>query len=95
MVIYLQPPKSDRQLLRFANSACAARHNLHEHIAMIEIRHLKTLIALRESGSLVEAAERLFLTQSALSHQPCISKQMTPPTIHHRSSRHAASLTTG
>jgi LysR family transcriptional regulator for metE and metH len=36
---------------------------------MIEIRHLKTLIALRETGSLVEAAERIFLTQSALSHQ--------------------------
>jgi len=36
---------------------------------MIEIRHLKTLIALRETGSLVEAAERVFLTQSALSHQ--------------------------
>lgn len=37
--------------------------------AMIEIRHLKTLLALRDTGSLVEAAERLFLTQSALSHQ--------------------------
>jgi len=36
---------------------------------MIEIRHLKTLCALRETGSVVEAAERLFLTQSALSHQ--------------------------
>lgn len=36
---------------------------------MIEIRHLKTLIALRDTGSLVEAAECLFLTQSALSHQ--------------------------
>jgi LysR family transcriptional regulator for metE and metH len=36
---------------------------------MIEIRHLKTLVALRDTGSLVEASERLYLTQSALSHQ--------------------------
>lgn len=36
---------------------------------MIEFRHLKTLSALRDAGSLVEAAERIHLTQSALSHQ--------------------------
>ena len=35
----------------------------------IELRHLRTLVALRDAGSLVEAAERVFLTQSALSHQ--------------------------
>lgn len=38
-------------------------------MGMIEIRHLKTLAALRDAGSLVEAAERIHLTQSALSHQ--------------------------
>lgn len=36
---------------------------------MIEIRHLETLAAIREGGSLVEASERLHVTQSALSHQ--------------------------
>ncbi|WGQ34282.1 LysR substrate-binding domain-containing protein [Alcaligenes faecalis] len=36
---------------------------------MLEIRHLETLSAIRDSGSLQEAAERLNVTQSALSHQ--------------------------
>ncbi|WP_226662926.1 LysR family transcriptional regulator [Microbulbifer aggregans] len=35
---------------------------------MIELRHLKALSVLRETGSMVRAAERLHLTQSALSH---------------------------
>lgn len=38
-------------------------------MAQVELRHLRTLVALRDTGSLVEAAERVFLTQSALSHQ--------------------------
>lgn len=38
-------------------------------MSRIELRHLRTLQALRDTGSLVEAAERVFLTQSALSHQ--------------------------
>ena len=35
----------------------------------LELRHLRTLVALRDTGSLVEAADKVFLTQSALSHQ--------------------------
>jgi len=35
---------------------------------MIELRHLRALAVLRETGSVVRASERLHLTQSALSH---------------------------
>lgn len=36
---------------------------------MLEIRHLRTLLTLRDSGNLAVTAQRMHLTQSALSHQ--------------------------
>lgn len=49
----------------------ARKHPFELGVIMInlDLRHLRTLVALRDSGSLVEAAERIYLTQSALSHQ--------------------------
>ena len=55
----------------------------------LEFRHLRTLVALRDAGSLVRAAQLLNLTQSALSHQiklledryaaPLFERKSVPP----------------
>ena len=57
--------------------------------SILEVRHLRTLVALRDSGSLVRAAHLLNLTQSALSHQiklledrygqPLFERKSVPP----------------
>jgi LysR family transcriptional regulator, regulator for metE and metH len=61
----------------------------------IELRHLRTLIALRDTGSLVEAAERVFLTQSALSHQIKDLETRLGATVFIRKTRPVRFTTTG
>jgi LysR family transcriptional regulator for metE and metH len=53
---------------------------------MLEIRHLRTLAALAESGSLSVAAGRVHLTQSALSHQLKALEDHYGTTLFHRKS---------
>ena len=52
----------------------------------LEIRHLRTLTALRDTGSLVRAAQLLNLTQSALSHQVKMLEEFYGTTLFERKS---------
>src|SRR5436190_3925160 len=43
--------------------------NVYHDCMDIEIRHLRLVIAIGQTGSVTRAGEQLYLTQSALSHQ--------------------------
>lgn len=59
---------------------------------MLELRHLRTLSALQETGSVSLAAQRVHLTQSALSHQlKALQEHYQLPLI--QRSGHAVQLT--
>jgi len=62
---------------------------------MLEIRHLRTLSALRSSGSLVRAAQLLNLTQSALSHQIRLLEERYQAPLFERKSMPIAFTATG
>ncbi len=54
---------------------------------MLEIRHLKSLVAISETGKLAHAAERVFLTQSALSHQIRVLEEHYAITLFNRTAQ--------
>jgi LysR family transcriptional regulator for metE and metH len=62
---------------------------------MLELRHLRTLTALRSSGSLVRAAQLLNLTQSALSHQIKLMEERYGAPLFERKSLPIAFTATG
>ena len=62
---------------------------------MLELRHLRTLAALRSAGSLVRAAQLLNLTQSALSHQIKLMEDRYESPLFERKSMPIAFTVTG
>jgi len=54
---------------------------------MLEIRHLRSLLAVADLGKLSSAAERVHLTQSALSHQIRVLEAHYGLTLFHRTPR--------
>lgn len=53
----------------------------------LELRHLRTLLSIHESGGFAAAAARLHLTQSALSHQVKALEGQLGTALFHRGSR--------
>lgn len=51
---------------------------------MIELRHLRALVAVAETGSLSRAGKRLFLSQPALSHQMKALEEHVGVSLFHR-----------
>jgi LysR family transcriptional regulator for metE and metH len=63
--------------------------------SLLELRHLRTLSALRSAGSLVRAAQLLNLTQSALSHQVKLLEDLYAAPLFERKSVPIAFTATG
>ncbi|MBI3450446.1 MAG: LysR family transcriptional regulator [Acidobacteria bacterium] len=61
----------------------------------LEIRHLKLVVAIAEEGSVTKAGRRLYLTQSALSHQLRDIEQRLGAPLFHRSGRRMLLTPTG
>src|SRR5574340_460557 len=60
--------------------------NSKNRFSMLELRHLRTLLALAEAGNISVAARRVHLTQSALSHKLKVLEEHYGTTLFERKS---------
>jgi LysR family transcriptional regulator for metE and metH len=82
-------------LVKLINFIQSIRNINRQQMNHLEIRHLRLILAIAESGNMTKAAERLFLSQSALSQQLKDIESKLKVDLFFRTSRKMILTTTG